>query len=85
MTEKKLKIAEIKAFMQATERFEFMHVCDHKLLWFWENRWEEEISINPGITMKELIKFIIDYFTKDSYEDGIRKVQTDVKKALGIF
>lgn len=85
MVEKKLKIAEIKAIMQATERFEFMHACDRKLLWFFENKWEEEISINPGITMKELIMFIIGYFTKDSYDDGIRKVQTDVKKALGIF
>lgn len=81
---KKLNDTDIKTILSATERFEYMYTDDRKNLWFWEKRWENEISIKQGISMQELIKWIVDFFKKDSHWEGKNEVQTDIKKALGI-
>lgn len=80
---KKLTEADIINIMDATNRFSYLST-DNKKVWFWDCEWENEYAINIGTSMPEMIKWLITFFSSDSFESGKMKVQNELKTVLGI-
>ena len=74
-----------RSIMEATGRFEFIKEdTDLNTLTFWDEHWEEQFSIRNNLTLKELMEWIVNFYSKDYLSRGEQSVQWRIKKVLGL-
>ena len=74
---------EIKLIVNATDRFDFLRMSDHYLV-FWDTSFEEEMHIPPFITLCELMRRIINFHEKESLWKGEEKARRQMRHTLGL-
>lgn len=75
----------ISSIMEATGRFEFIKEdTDLNTLTFWDEHWENEYNITNNLTLKELMEWIVNFYSKDFLSRGEQNVQWRIRKALGL-
>lgn len=75
----------ISSIMEATGRFEFVkEEIEFNRLTFWDHHWEEQLHIKNDLTLKELMEWIVNLYSKDFLSRGEQNVQWRIRKALGL-
>ncbi len=85
---KMLSDDEIISIMEATKRFEYLGKVETLYgfahLRFYDFTYDNEYTIRNDSTIVDLMKFIVFFFSDESFKNGQFQAKLEIRKAIGV-
>lgn len=73
----------IRTLVEATGRFEFVREEPNSLI-FYDEHWENKHSLGRNWTLKQLMKWITEFYSEDFQWRGEENVRRSMRELLGV-